>query len=250
MAARRAEAIGPVPLHDQVVRSLMGAIVRGELPPGAYLPTINALSEQLGISQTIVRQALKAIEAKGMVEIRHGVGTCVTPEHRWNAFDSQLFKLRAEEGKLLDTMLQLLEVRRMLEVEIAGFATVRADEDDLRAMREALQRQERALRDPAAFIEADMAFHEALLLAARNDILCTMLAPVNDLFRHSREMTLAAVSGMADRAFAQHRGIYERVTARDEPGARAAMREHLLSTEGDLRHMGAFELTATPATHP
>jgi len=233
-AARLPQPIHAMPLHDQVVRRLMGEIVRGEISPGAFLPTINALSADLSVSHTIVRQALKALAARGMVRIRHGVGTVVTPESSWNALDPQLLAMRMHEGKLLPVMEQLLEARRVLEVEIAALAAARATDDDLRALGEELERQHRHVHDPMAFIVADLAFHQGLLQAARNSIMVSMMAPVNDLLRQSRQLTLAA-SGMADHALRQHGAIYERVASRDEAGAREAMRRHLVSTEQDMR---------------
>jgi DNA-binding FadR family transcriptional regulator len=226
-----------LPLHDQVIRKLMGDIVNEAIPAGTMLPPINALSAQLGVSQTIVRQALKVLAAKGMVEIRHGVGSCVLDEHRWNALDPQILQTRSEEGKLLPLMRQLLEVRRVLEVELAGLATNRVTNDDLRLMAVAIERQGQCLRDPERFVEADDAFHQVLLRAAQNDILRSVMGCGHELFLHICRLTLVGdEGGLAERAVTQHRMILDAVVAGDPGDARKVMLQHIVTTEENLLH--------------
>ncbi|MDQ3864087.1 MAG: FCD domain-containing protein, partial [Actinomycetota bacterium] len=131
------------------------------------------------------------------------------------------------------TLWELLEMREILEVEVAGLAAERAGPDDVVAMRLRLDRMRGSIEAPEGYVDADVEFHALLARGARNEVLLTMLEPVVDLLRTSRRVS-ANRPGNALRALGEHERILCRVEARDAEGAREEMRAHLAKTAEDL----------------
>src|SRR5918996_2762057 len=128
---------------------------------------------------------------------------------------------------------QLLEIRKVLEVEVAGLAAERAGADDVAAMRLLLDRIRDSIEVPEGYVDADVEFHALLARTTRNEVLLTMLEPVVDLLRASRRVS-AARPGNALRALGEHERILRRVEARDAGGAREETRAHLAKTAEDI----------------
>src|SRR5918996_6062072 len=128
---------------------------------------------------------------------------------------------------------QLLEIRKILEVEVAGLAAERAGPDDVTAMRLQLDRMRDSIDAPEGYVDADVEFHALLARTTRNEVLLTMLEPVVDLLRASRRVS-AARPGNALRALGEHERILRRVEARDAGGAREETRAHLAKTAEDI----------------
>jgi GntR family transcriptional repressor for pyruvate dehydrogenase complex len=134
------------------------------------------------------------------------------------------------------TLWELLEIRKILEVEVAGLAAERARPDDVAAMRLQLDRMRDSIDAPEGYVDADVEFHALLARATRNEVLLTMLEPVVDLLdllRASRRVS-AARPGNALRALGEHERILRRVEAGDSGGAREEMRAHLAKTAEDI----------------
>src|ERR1700757_40591 len=152
-------------LYEQIVQQIEASVLNGTLKPGDQLPAERELAQRLGVSRTAVREAVKALREKGLVEAYSGRGTFVTdgpPRAPRQSFDLMV-KLGQSEGSP-----HLAELRLILEPGIAAMAAVRAEEDDLTTMREAVAVMDRAQRDPEAYIEADLDFHLALAEAVAN----------------------------------------------------------------------------------
>jgi GntR family transcriptional repressor for pyruvate dehydrogenase complex len=131
------------------------------------------------------------------------------------------------------TLWELLEMRMILEAEVAGLAAERAGPDDVAAMRLQLDRMRRSIEAPEGYVDADVEFHALLARGARNEVLLTMLEPVVELLRASRRVS-AARPGNALRALGEHESILRRVEAGDAAGARREMRAHLAKTSEDI----------------
>jgi GntR family transcriptional repressor for pyruvate dehydrogenase complex len=127
----------------------------------------------------------------------------------------------------------LLEIRKILEVEISGLAAERAGEGDVREMRGQLSRMETLIEAPEGYVDADVEFHVLLARSTRNEVLLTMLDPVVELLRASREVS-ASRPGSARRALREHEEILGCVEAGDAEGARERMRAHLVNTAEDI----------------
>lgn len=220
-------------------------VITGGLSPGDRLPPERELVDLLGVSRTVVREALNLLEARGIVSIEHGRGAVVSGGSTGAVRDTLGFLLRLRG----ETLWELLEMRRILEVEISGLAADRASVEDIGAMREQIDRMRDLIDKPEGYVDADVEFHALLAQAARNDVLLTMLEPVVDLLRASREVS-ASRPGSARRALGEHEGILRRIEDNDAEGARQEMRVHLENTaedieaaldEGDIEETQAWE---------
>ena len=204
-------------------------VISGGLDPGERLPPERELCSRLGVSRTVVREALNLLEARGLINIEHGRGAVVSGGGPRAVRDTLGLLLRVQPK----TLWELLEMRRILEVEVAGLAAERAGADDVAAMRFELDRIRDSIELPEGYVDADVEFHSLLARAARNEVLLTMLDPVVDLLKASRRVS-AALPGRALRALGEHERILGRVEAGDGAGAREEMRSHLANTAEDI----------------
>jgi len=204
-------------------------VVSGGLSPGDRLPPERELVQLLGVSRTVVREALNLLEARGIVSIEHGRGAVVSDGSTSAVRDTlgMLLRMRAE------VLWELLEMRQVLEVEVSGLAAERAGAEDVTAMRAQLDRMRALIDTPEGYVHADVEFHALLARGARNGVLLTMLEPVVDLLRASREVS-ASRPGSARRALREHEEILRRVEEGDAEGARREMRVHLANTAEDI----------------
>lgn len=219
-------------LYEQIVQQIEESIQSGELTPGSQLPPERDLAKQFGVSRTAVREAIKALQEKGLVDAFPGRGTFVTngtPNAMRRSLD-RIVNSGEEEGRAY-----LVEVRDMLEPEIAALAAVRADDEALGAMREAVKIMDSAAWDSDAYIEADLDFHLALAEAAGNPIVLSLIDSIVGLLREQR-LRIFRVDGGPDRGQQHHRRILEAIQRHDPQAARAAMQAHLAQVREDSRN--------------
>ncbi|HJD83766.1 FadR/GntR family transcriptional regulator [Kitasatospora aureofaciens] len=166
------------PLSDQVIAQLRAQITSGEWPVGSRIPTEAALVEQLGVARNTVREAVRALAHNGLLDIRQGSGTYVLATSELAGVMHRRFA-DADQA-------QVAELRAALETSAAGLAAVRRTDRDLGLLEAALERREAAWRsgDAEDFVQADAAFHQAVVAAAHNDVL---LAVYSDLGEVTRE---------------------------------------------------------------
>ena len=205
-------------------------VVSGGLEPGERLPPERELCERLGVSRTVVREALNLLEARGLISIEHGRGAVVSGGNTDAVRDALEVVLRVRPKVLWE----LLEMRAILEVGISGLAAERATEEDTDAMRVQLERMAALIDVPEGYVDADVEFHALLARAARNGVLLTMLEPIVDLLRASRRVSASRRPGSALRALGEHEEILRRVEAGDAGGAEREMRAHLANTVKDI----------------
>ncbi len=219
-------------LYEQIVQQIEESILKGELTEGSQLPAERDLAKQFGVSRTAVREAIKALQEKGLVDAFPGRGTFVT-----NGTSNSMRRSldRIIKGGETDGWAYLVEVREILEPEIAAMAAVRADEQDVAAMREAVDVMDHARRDSDAFIEADLDFHLALAEAAANPIVLSLIDSIVGLLREQRLRTFH-VDGGPDRGQHHHKLILEAIERHDQQGARKAMQAHLSQVREDSRN--------------
>jgi DNA-binding FadR family transcriptional regulator len=221
-------------LHGRIVHSIGRRIVRGDLQPGQLLPA----ESELRASRTVVREAVKVLAAKGLVESRPKTGTRVRPRDAWNLLDPDV--LAWQQGDIVDEALlrKLTEVRRIIEPAAAELAAARAEALEVAALEEAFQLMEqtanaRAGFDVEAFVQADMRFHLAILQACRNDLLEQMSRAVYSALLVSFRST-SRLPGRAKAALPKHRAILDAIRARDPRSAGAAMRHLVQGTARDV----------------
>jgi len=229
--------IAPRRLHEQVLSALIERIVSGEFAPGAGLPSEADLCSTYSVSRSSVREALRVLAEKGLIEVRHGLGTRVTSPERWDFLDALVLGARRRCGGMTEVIESLLEALRIVECEVAALAAERAEESHRIRMQTALERMEASQHDPEAFADAAFSFHQALLQATNNYVLIRMADPIRELLQYSI-VTTSAKDGNIERVLGEHDAIYQAVCARDAGGAREAMREHLQATAHDLTELG------------
>jgi GntR family transcriptional repressor for pyruvate dehydrogenase complex len=216
-------------LRDRAAEQLLDMVISGGLRPGERLPPERELCERLGVSRTVVREALNLVEARGLVSIEHGRGAVVSGGEPKAVRDTLGLLLRVQPK----TLWELLEMRGILEVEVAGLAAGRAGPGDVEDMRIQVERMRSSIDSPEGYVDADVEFHALLARAARNGVLLTMLEPVVDLLRASRRVS-AARPGNAQRALLEHERILDCVRSGDAEEARREMRAHLANTARDI----------------
>lgn len=167
-------------LQGRVIDGVGLQIIGGLYAPGELLPKEAQLSDEYGVSRTSVREAMRVLAAKGLVDIRQKVGTRVRQPELWNVFDSDLLRWHSEAGRGEVVMRDLVEVRQIMEPAAARLAAGRASMDDLRRIDDALQKMTRNPTNREAYAHADVEFHQAVYAASHNVLLRQFGAVVAD----------------------------------------------------------------------
>jgi GntR family transcriptional repressor for pyruvate dehydrogenase complex len=216
-------------LYEQIVQQIEDSILGGDLKGGEQLPAERELAQQFGVSRTAVREAMKTLREKGLVEAYAGRGTFVThgTARSMRQTLDRMMRTGPSEGAV-----HLVEVREILEPEIAALAARRADEDARSAMRESITVMDAARLDPEGFIEGDLDFHLALAEAAGNPLILSLIDSIVGLLREQRLRTYY-VDGGPERGQYHHKRILEAIERRDPRSARDAMYAHLRQVRED-----------------
>lgn len=220
-----------------VADELLDRIIGGEFPPGSTVPGELELSARHDVSRMTVREAMKTLEAQRILSVERGRGTFVNPLNRWASLEAVL--RAASEGRdEAESSIQLIELRRMLETgacELAAGRIAEAEVDSLFAHITAM-RAAHHVNDVAAFVEADLAFHDIILHASGNVFVAVLFEPLHRVLEKRRTET-SAVPAIQEHAIGHHQNIAEALQARDAQRARAAMDAHMQQTLDDLRNL-------------
>ena len=217
-------------LSAQVADILAEKIISGEFPANSLLLSERELCESLNVSRTVVREAVKSLESRGLVRIERGHGT-VVQEPQYGPLTEALKMLIRRHDHLID---DLLELRKILEVHMVVRATERRSEVNLKNMERFLEKMCETPTKPNSYVEADLDFHMEVARATQNPVLLVLLEPLSDLLHESRQATYLGAKMVRLRA-QQHEEILDCIRRRDGEGAKVAMRTHLDDTERDLR---------------
>lgn len=213
-------------LADKVAALMLETITSNRLRPGDTLPSERELGEQFGVSRTVIREAVRSLVAKGLIEVRSGSGIRVAPMDGSAVRESLSYFLRGSDG--LDYE-KVHEIRSVLEVHMVGSAAERANPADLRAMSDACRKMTDAGNDVDKATRADIEFHRALANATHNPLYVVLLDAIGDALIEVRQQTL--LHGSLSSALRSHREILEAITQGDAEAARAAMASHLETVE-------------------
>jgi DNA-binding FadR family transcriptional regulator len=230
-------------LYEQIVEQIQGRIVRGELRAGDRLLPERELGASFGASRTAVREALKTLAQMGLVEIHQGRGAVVA-DNTSDAMRSSLgLMLRVSHLNSPDA---LVELREIIEPEIAALAAARATDAHIAALRDAVDTMERSLRLADAYIAADTRFHRTLALATQNPLIVSLVDSIVGLLAEQRTL-IFSVPGGPERGQVFHKTLLDAVERRDIELARTAMRAHLVQVSVDV---GAASGTARGEARP
>ena len=226
----------PARLGTAVVDVLLDRIVSGELEPGTLLPTEPRLSEVFSVSRTVIREAVKILEQKGLVRARQGQGTRVALPDEWNLLDPMVLEASVRHDKDLRILDDLVEVRRVLEAEMAREAAMRSTAEDREDMRRLLGQLAADAGTPDRHMLTDLEFHDAIMRASGNRLGRAVVRAI-----HSEARTSDRYNGYPARADCEasdigHAQIYDRIVEGDPEGAAAAMSQHIMGSWLARRH--------------
>jgi GntR family transcriptional repressor for pyruvate dehydrogenase complex len=219
-------------LAARVTEQLEAFLAERHLLHGARIPAERDLASQFGVSRTVVREAVRAMVAKGLLEVKPGSGTHVSTPSAERVTETMSWFLRGNNAEI--DLSKVSEVRRLLEVEIAGLAAERRTDLDLLELTRILHDTTGVTRDRERFVEWDMAFHSALAAATQNELFCILLDSVVSTLRKVREYGFN-VPGTPDRAKGFHALILAKVREGNPAAARLAMRDHMAEAERTMR---------------
>ena len=220
----------PRNLTEEVVGRLADEITRGGLQPGARLPTEQAMMSALGVSRTVVREAVAALRAEGLVVTRQGVGAFVASDAK-----RRPFRLDPDGIESLSEAINVMELRRAVEIDAAGLAAERGTDAEIAAVGEALKSMDRAIERGETAIDEDRLFHRAIAAATGNPQFARFLEFLGHFVIPRRAVVDAPWRREGAKPFLdlfqkEHRAIYEAIRERSPEGARSAMRRHLTNS--------------------
>jgi DNA-binding FadR family transcriptional regulator len=217
--------------HGQAVDRIGGAIVAGRYAVGATLPAEPLLCEELGVSRTVVREAVKSLAAKGLLVAGPKVGTRVLPADNWNWFDPDVVAWQTGAGLTRDFLRDLQELRRVIEPAAVRMAAQRATAQDIAEIEAAYAGMKRAVEQGGDYVANDLRFHQGLLRAGGNRMMVQMSKAIGALLRTSFEVSTTLLDGPAS-SLPLHRAVLDAVIAhKPEQAERASLK--LIDSAGD-----------------
>ncbi len=216
------EPIRPISLVDIIVHRLEEMMLQGDLTPGERLPPERDLARLMEVSRTSVRQALAILKERGLIHVRAGSGSYAQAERGALV----ITELAGELGSFKERVLNPMEVRRLLEPQIAQLAAERATPADVEAMALLIAAQERQFAAGETFVEEDIAFHQRIAVSTNNQILLRIVDDVQLRLRDSREISLSTAAG-ARESLEGHKQIYDAVKNHQPDVAYEAMAHHI-----------------------
>lgn len=226
-------------LYKYVATQIKERIINGDLAFGDRLPPEQALAEQFEVSRTVVREAIKALEREGLVEVHQGRGTYITDGTSLAFRESFSLMMSMGSDQIFE---DLVEVRALLEPEIVAMAARRATDEDIAILEQAVAIMETSLDDPETFVRADSAFHMALANATKNELIVKMIEPIVDLLHEMRVNISETPSGLQHGQY-HHMRILAAVKAHDPDAARQAMLLHMEQIQQDINTSQGLDMT-------
>ena len=221
-------------IYEQIVEQIRVMITEGNLKPGDRLPAERVLAENLNVSRASLREALSALHLLGLLEIKSGEGTYIKQSDVNSIIQPLALLLMMER----DTVVEILEVRKGLEVEAAGLAAVNATDEDFRIMTATIEEMENALQTSNLGEVSDWKLHFAIARASRNSLLVRLMNTISDTMRKTIKINreqLFRKKGNPQILFKQHLAVVEAIKSRNVELARQKMYEHLSFAEEEMK---------------
>lgn len=218
-----------------VADELLDRIIAGDFPPGSSVPGELELCAKHEVSRMTVREAMKTLEAQRILSVERGRGTFVNPLSRWASLEAVL-RAASEGQNEAAASVQLIELRRMLETGACELAAARISDVDIQALfgHVAAMRAAHEVNNVAAFVEADLAFHDLILRSSENVFVAVLFEPLHRVLEKRRAET-SAVTTIQEHAIGHHQNIAVALESRDPAKAREAMDSHMQQTLDDLK---------------
>ena len=209
-------------VHGNTVDHLGEAIVAGRYAAGGSIPPEPVLCEELGVSRTVIREAVKSLVAKGLLTTGPKVGTRVQAEEQWNWFDADVIVWQTKAGLSVDFLQDLQDLRRVVEPAAVRLAASRATAQDIADMEEAYAGMKRAIDFGGDYITPDLRFHQGLIRSSHNRMLVQMSRALGALLRTSFEISTTRKDGPSS-SLPLHRAVLDAVIAREPARAEQAI---------------------------
>nr|WP_315465980.1 FadR/GntR family transcriptional regulator [uncultured Rhodoferax sp.] len=220
-------------LHGQVVQELGRRVVGGHYPADKVLPNEELLCQELAVSRTALREAVKVLAAKGLLEARPRIGTRVRTKDQWNLLDPDILAWRCATGVDADFLRHLTELREIVEPSAAALAATSRSPEQLEAIAQALHTMETA-SSIAEWVQADLAFHTAVLQATNNPLLMPLAAIIGSALESLLGVT-ARTSDNFKQALPDHQKVFDAIRLQEPQNALHRMAGMLSDTRSLIR---------------
>jgi GntR family transcriptional regulator, transcriptional repressor for pyruvate dehydrogenase complex len=221
-----------MPLTDEVISRLRGMIQSGELPPGSRLPPEHQLSLQMGISRSGVREAVKVLAAARVLDVRRGDGTYVTSLASHLLLEGVGFAFELLQG---DSLLEVMEVRRLLEPPTTAMAALRMSAEHLAEVAAVMDKMRAHMDDAEELLQLDISFHRLVVAAAGNETLAALIDGLSGRTARARVWRGIVLGNVAQATIDEHQAILSALESRDQPLAHATALVHVNRSESWLR---------------
>ena len=223
-------------VHGNTVDHLGEAILSGHYPVGSSLPAEPVLCEELGVSRTVVREAVKSLVAKGLIITGPKLGTRVLAAEQWNWFDPDVIAWQARVGLTPEFLRDLQDLRKVVEPAAVRLAAERATVEDIDAIETAFAGMKRAVEQGGDYVTFDLGFHQGLLRASHNRLLLQMSKALSALLRTSFEISTTRQGGPAQ-SLPLHRAVLDAVVAHEPDRAEQAILKLIHGARQDIEHV-------------
>ncbi len=222
---------------DRIILAVGQQIVAGKYPPGAPLASEAELCEEFQTSRNIVREVMRSLTGKRLIEIKRYRGAFVTPRDQWNFLDTDVLQWSLEQGDKPELIAAMSEIRNLVEPAIARWAAMRATSSDLARIEQALNEMVAFAQERQAFNEADVRFHEAVLAAVHNPIMQQLSVVISALQRAVFERTYMPDENNMPGTLREHQALYDAIRLQQPDRAEQAALTMIASTTRRLREM-------------
>lgn len=217
-------------LGTTVVHQIVNEIVGGVYKPGSTLPPEAELCDKFAVSRTVIRESVKVVQEKGLVQIEHGRGTQVTDPLHWNLLDDIVLSAIVAHDSNLSFLDELVATRAALETDMAAAAAGSRNADDDLRMSAALESMRSFIGRVPEFARADAHFHDMVMAASRNRLGRAIVNRIHDKARQSMRYHGEYNDAVMHRTVEEHKAVLDAIMAGDAQGAAAAMRVHILGS--------------------
>jgi DNA-binding FadR family transcriptional regulator len=228
---KRVESHG---LHEGVIEEIGRRIISHEFAPGSALPSEAELCRSLGVSRTALREALRVLAAKGLLEAKRKIGTSVRPVECWNYLDADILSWQLQSQDADRVIGELYELRHLVEPIAASLAAKSAKASDISALQDAYRDMELAGDDGEQIKAPDMRFHRAIIEASGNRLFCSLAEVIGAALAVNFDLVSHAPRGQKH-SMPAHRKVLEAIATHDASAARLAMQKLIEDSQRDAR---------------
>ncbi|MEV0560527.1 FCD domain-containing protein [Dactylosporangium sp. NPDC050588] len=218
---------GPASLAKALTAELVERIVGGTYEPGSVLPPEPVLCETYSVSRTVVRESMKILQEKRLVQVRQGSGTVVNPPAMWDMLDELVLAAAIAVDEDLAVLDDVVVTRRLLESDMANVAARLADAEALQRMLACVELMDGTVEDADTFHQHDAAFHDVIMQTSGNRIGRAVVRSLQHQVANIDRYVGRTDRALREEANRGHRRIYERIAAQDAAGAAEAMFAHI-----------------------